>query len=436
MGDSETVIAQTSAVMGYTASAYASDYVNVGSTSLPDSTATVGAASDGASLGGGNTYDMSNVDSIMQEAPSSKMHDSRPLANDESVNTAKSGIAAMGPSEAVEYSSLNGNIASESGNDRSTGIGGNEGPSDDAGVETAQQQSEEALSSEAERLWSIVRANSLDFNAWTALIEETEKMAEDNLLKIRKVYDAFLVEFPLCYGYWKKYADHESRLGSIEKVVEVYERAVQGVTYSVDIWLHYCIFAISTYGDPDTIRRLFERGLAYVGTDYLSYPLWDKFIEYEYSQQEWGRLAVIYTRILENPNQQLDRYLNSFKELAGSRPLSELKTAEEAAIEPGVTLEAVTRLTEGEVHPDEVDPSPKPISEGSSEAEELEKYVAVREEMYKKAKEFDAKIIGFETAIRRPYFHVRPLNVAELENWHNYIDFIEREGDLNKLSHI
>ena len=56
--------------------------------------------------------------------------------------------------------------------------------------------------------------------------------------------------------------------------------------------------------------RLFERGLAYVGTDYLSYPLWDKFIEYEYSQQEWSRLAMIYTRILENPNQQLDRYLN------------------------------------------------------------------------------------------------------------------------------
>ena len=78
---------------------------------------------------------------------------------------------------------------------------------------------------------------------------------QDNILKIRRVYDAFLAEFPLCYGYWKKYADHEARLGSIEKVVEVYERAVQGVTYSVDIWLHYCIFSISTYGDPDTIRR-------------------------------------------------------------------------------------------------------------------------------------------------------------------------------------
>lgn len=53
--------------------------------------------------------------------------------------------------------------------------------------------------------------------------------------------------------------------------------------------------------------------------------------------------------------------------------------------------------------------------------------------MYKKAKEFDSKIIGFETAIRRPYFHVRPLNVAELENWHNYLDFIEGGDDFNKV---
>lgn len=78
---------------------------------------------------------------------------------------------------------------------------------------------------------------------------------QNNILKIRKVYDAFLAEFPLCYGYWKKYADHEANLGSVDKVVEVYERAIQGVTYSVEIWLHYCMFAISTYGDPDTVRR-------------------------------------------------------------------------------------------------------------------------------------------------------------------------------------
>ncbi|GAB2281828.1 hypothetical protein Dimus_016392 [Dionaea muscipula] len=289
------------------------------------------------------------------------------------------------------------------------------------------------LSAEEERLWSIVRANSSDFNAWTSLIEETEKTAADNILKIRRVYDAFLAEFPLCYGYWKKYADHELHMGALDKVVEVYERAVQGVTYSVDMWLHYCTFAIETYGDPDTIRRLFERGLAYVGTDYLSHTLWDKYIEYEYTQQEWSRLAMIYTRILESPIQQLDRYYNSFKDLAGNRPLAELRSPEEAIAVEGANSVDDSQGVEGKIQPDSDEQSYKTVSAGLSGGEELQKYIAIRDEMYKKAKEFDNKIIGFETTIRRPYFHVRPMVDAELENWHNYLDFIEREGDFNKV---
>lgn len=122
----------------------------------------------------------------------------------------------------------------------------------------------------------------------------------------------------------------------------------------------------------------------------------------------------------------------SFKELAGNRPLSELRTAEEAAV--SVASEATGQGSEGEVHPDGAEKSPKSVSAGLTEAEELEKYIAIREEIYKKAKEFDSKIFGFETAIRRPYFHVRPLNVGELENWHNYLDFLEREGDLSKVT--
>lgn len=123
----------------------------------------------------------------------------------------------------------------------------------------------------------------------------------------------------------------------------------------------------------------------------------------------------------------------SFKELAGSRPLSELTTAEEAAATAGAFSDANGQGIEGEARPDEVEQSSKPVSAGLTDAEELEKYIAIREEMYKKAKDFDSKIIGFETAIRRPYFHVRPLNVAELENWHNYLDFIERGDDFNKV---
>lgn len=222
-----------------------------------------------------------------------------------------------------------------------------------------------------DRLWSAVTANGLDFDAWTALIDETEKVAENNIIKIRKVYDAFLAEFPLCFGYWKKYADHEGRLDSVDKVVEVYERAVLSVTYSVDIWFHYCAFAISTYEDPDVVRRLFERGLAYVGTVYLSYSLWDEYIRYEGAHQAWSHLAIIYTRILENPIRQLDQYFHCFKELAASRPLSEIMTAEEAALVVA-SVETDPQVSESEIHPEGVEQSPCPVSAGLTEVEELE----------------------------------------------------------------
>lgn len=430
MGDSETVVAHSSTVMGYKS---AGDHVAVNSDATD---AAAGIATSEAGYGSNFDAGNSQIDqnSAAQEPSVASSEETRPPAVGEDGNQAIAGGESMSvelnqASQASVYdASANGIMVSDAN--------GNDANSHDVQLTEAAQQFEDGavLSAEEERLWSIVKANSLDFNAWTSLIEETEKASQDNIYKIRKVYDAFLAEFPLCYGYWKKYADHEARFGAIDKVVEVYERAVQGVTYSVDIWLHYCVFAINTYGDPDTIRRLFERALVYVGTDYLSFPLWDKYIEYEYTQQEWGRLATIYTRILENPNQQLDRYFTSFKELAGSRPLSEIRTAEEAVAlatnADALSSDVDAQGTEKEINTDE------PVGAGLTEAEEFEKYIASREEMYRKAKEFDSKISGFETAIRRPYFHVRPLNDAELENWHNYLDFIERDGDFNKLSKI
>ncbi|XP_073001173.1 pre-mRNA-processing factor 39-1 isoform X2 [Typha latifolia] len=373
--------------------------------------------------------DSSNSDATYGVAGEPK-RDDEPMAASENIVSHEN--AAGLSTYQDNYSSLNG-AAGEMESYQSTGTMENGSqPNDASGPVIVQPYEDVVYSAEEDRLWNIVRVNCLDFNAWTALIEETEKVAENNILKIRKVYDAFLAEFPLCFGYWKKYADHEGRLDSVDKVVEVYERAVLAVTYSVEIWVNYCQFAISTYEDPDTIRSLFERGLAYVGTDYHSDLLWDEYIRYEESQHAWSHLAMIYTRLLEHPIQQLDRYFNCFKELALSRPLSEIRTAEEAAM-LSASGEAGGQGLEGEVHPDGVEQDPKLVSAGLTEAEELEKYIAIREEMYKKAKEYDSKIVGFETAIRRPYFHVRPLDDPELENWHNYLDFIERGDDFNKV---
>ncbi|KAL5996845.1 hypothetical protein ACLOJK_007767 [Asimina triloba] len=441
MGDMEPALSQTPNVTDYHSMNYAlansaaipgghAYATNVDSASSIEPLSTDGALPDSSRLHDVNAHNPDHNPAANEALSGSAAVDVNQVdgvavanKNSNSVGDVSQGVAMKYSTLGTGFDSINGNGNVEGKNFVSAGNAENGSVSNEIEGAIVEQQFAEgpAISTEEDRLWSIVGVNSLDFNAWTALIQETEKVAEwatdseyqgndvslDNILKIRKVYDAFAAEFPLCYGYWKKYADHEARLGTVDKVVEVYERAVQAVTYSVEMWLHYCAFAISTYGDPDTVRRLFERGLAYVGTDYLSWPLWDKYIEYEYSLQD-------------------------FKELAASRPLMELQTAEEAAA-AAASLEANVQEDKCEVQPDSEEKLPKPVSAGLTEAEELEKYVAIREEMYRRAKEYDSKIIDFETAIRRPYFHVKPLDDAQLTNWHNYLDFVEGGGDFSKV---
>ena len=78
---------------------------------------------------------------------------------------------------------------------------------------------------------------------------------QDDIERICLVYDSFLSEFPLCHGYWRRYADHKIRLSSVGEVVEVFERAVRSATYSVSVWVDYCTFSMVVFEDPDDVRR-------------------------------------------------------------------------------------------------------------------------------------------------------------------------------------
>ncbi|KAG1354030.1 hypothetical protein COCNU_07G001420 [Cocos nucifera] len=287
-----------------------------GLVSCEPTAATDYALSDSSNPRNGNMYKVDN-NSVAQNA--GMAYESKPDGGAAVASEIAIGHETVADisSHTTGYDSMNGG-ASEVASYQSTGVIENGGFSNDVGSTVLQQPYEDVVyTAEEERLWNMVRANCLDFNSWTALIEETEKVAE------------------LC-GYLQN---------------------------EVDFYLKSCV---------------------------------------------------------------------GFKELAASRSLSEIQTPEEAAM-AAANAETGGQSPEGEVHPDAVEQSPKPVSAGLTEAEELEKYIAIREEMYKKAKEYESKMIGFETAIRRPYFHVRPLDEPELENWHNYLDFIERGDDFNKV---
>jgi len=79
--------------------------------------------------------------------------------------------------------------------------------------------------------------------------------SQNDPTKLGETYDGFLAAFPLCYGYWQKFADAEARFRGAEAAQAVYERGVAAIPNSIDLWLHYCQFKQSIHPPPDDVRR-------------------------------------------------------------------------------------------------------------------------------------------------------------------------------------
>lgn len=282
------------------------------------------------------------------------------------------------------------------------------------------------------QLRGLVAGGSLSFDDWTSLISAVENAYPDDIEKLRLVYDSFLCEFPLCHGYWRKYADHTMRLCSIEKVVDVFEQAVLSATYSVDVWVEYCHFSMLAFEDPDDVRRLFRRGLSFVGKDYLCHSVWDKYIEFELSQQQWSYLTQIYVQTLRFSTKKLQHYYDSFKKLVTIWKKEMVSTSEpdlEFNHESEIQSEVQIFYKDEEIA--NVVGNLLGSSNGLDRSRALHKYMKIGEKLYKESHQMDEKIRGFESCIRRSYFHMKPLDDNQVENWHKYLDFVEKQEDFD-----
>eukprot|EP00742_Colponemidia_sp_Colp-10_P003316 GILJ01003530.1.p1 GENE.GILJ01003530.1~~GILJ01003530.1.p1 ORF type:complete len:613 (+),score=106.44 GILJ01003530.1:52-1890(+) len=265
-----------------------------------------------------------------------------------------------------------------------------------------------AMMTEEDRLQSIVTANPLDFDTWSKLIStvETSALTKDRVGDLRRIYEAFLSEFPLCFGFWKKWADLELKEKNFDKVQEIYERGVQAVSKSVDLWAHYCTWFAERSEDLAAIRKLFERAVSEVGLDWSSGLLWDRYIDFEKSQEEWNNVALLYKRVTTTPTAKTDEYMAHFRHFAAfaGRTAEQLVSADESSL-----LSAETD-----------DLKKKNIMEVR------EKDFAATQEEVKIRQEYEAQI-------KRPYFHMKPLDEAQLNNWRNYLTFEEKIGKLDRI---
>jgi pre-mRNA-processing factor 39 len=156
-----------------------------------------------------------------------------------------------------------------------------------------------------------------------------------------------------------------------------------------------------------------------VGLDYQSHPFWDKYIEFEERLGDKSRLTKIYERLVHQIIWALQRYYAKFRHCLTERPLEEL--TDEATLESAkayVLEQAPGILERSEIEFDRA-------VRNRLDHIYYEINVTVNAEVHKRW--------AFETAIKRPYFHVTDNVPEELENWRNYLDFEENEGDYKRI---
>jgi pre-mRNA-processing factor 39 len=103
------------------------------------------------------------------------------------------------------------------------------------------------------------------------------------------------------------------------------------------------------------------------------------------------------------------------------------KTLEELAIPPGALEDEETeKLVAGRR---KTDPNRNGENEGEIRSKIYEKIISVREAVFEKTSLHARKRWHYEDGIKRPYFHVKPLESSQIKNWQVYLDYEISQDD-------
>ncbi|XP_060518445.1 pre-mRNA-processing factor 39 [Cylas formicarius] len=287
---------------------------------------------------------------------------------------------------------------------------------------------------ELDKYWKAVNDDPTDFTGWTYLLQYVDQ--ENDMEAAREAYDAFLSHYPYCYGYWRKYADYEKRKGNKKKCEEVFERGLKAIPLSVDLWIHYLTHVKTTRSDDEEyIRSQFERALTACGLEFRSDRLWDSYIKWETEAKRLQRVTAIYDRLLATPTQGYTTHFDNFQEHISSNPPNKVLEVDEfLALRKEVRhmlkhdVSAVENVAENaDVPPGDEDS--KLISSDEETKCIRERIVSIRRKIHKNTVNAVTARWNFEEGIKRPYFHVKPLERCQLKNWQDYLDYEIEHGD-------
>lgn len=313
----------------------------------------------------------------------------------------------------------------------------------------------ESKASELEKYWQVVRDNPSDFAGWTYLLHYIEQ--ENNIEAAREAFHSFFQHYPYCYGYWKKFADMEKNLNNAEAAEKIFEEGTKAIPLSVDLWIHYINFYKAQQQDKENyyenVNSLFKRALDAAGREFRSDRLWDLYIMWEEENKKLKDVTSAYDLLFTIPTQLYSHHFEKFrKHVKKNSPRDILSTDEFLELRQTV-VKAIKSTTDSMLDVDdeedeknadkeadalppgmELDEAPpgletdkNNIDKDMMSSEEIEmlkkKIIEKRKALHEKNEIEVGKRWTFEEAIKRPYFHVKPLERAQLKNWKDYLDF-------------
>ncbi|XP_064182230.1 pre-mRNA-processing factor 39 isoform X1 [Anguilla rostrata] len=301
-------------------------------------------------------------------------------------------------------------------------------------LEEGDEDEDGELPVDFERLWRVAHDNPQEFSSWTELLQYCEQ--EGHMTASRRALGAFLARYPLCYGYWKKFADLERRAGNTNRAQEVCVRGLKAIPLSLDLWIHYITLLQDTLNmnlpeSTQRIRSAFESAVAAAGTEFHSDRLWEMYTEWEREQGDLRAVTAVYERVLRIPTQLYSGHFERFKAFLLAHPPRDVLSPEEfkrLRLEFQQSQGEGTTPAEGEEERPPGEDSPGDTAAGHQYTEEQvqkmqELLLASRQKVYQQTEMEVGKRWNFEEAIKRPYFHVKPLDRAQLKAWHSYLDW-------------
>ncbi|KAK9721789.1 hypothetical protein K7432_003151 [Basidiobolus ranarum] len=172
------------------------------------------------------------------------------------------------------------------------------------------------------------------------------------------------------------------------------------------------------------IHSVFGEGADAVGLDFLSHVFWDKYLEFEESREAYDKVMNILERVIRIPMHQYARYFERYTQLSATRSTSEL-----------VPLEQYKQFVEESTHEGQETTLPAKSDE-EIEVEVRGRIHQLSLEIYTKTQTETNNRWIYEAEIKRPYFHVKPLDEHQLDNWRKYLDFEQIENDPTRIQFL